>query len=253
MAQMRTVSEADVEARVAALRLHAQSLWNTRIMESPFVRQLVAGELPIEAIRRFYHNLAQFVLVSNSLNLRVYYRLMPFLKRHWDLWEFFAGKIVDELSFPRPPGHTLVLLETGRALGLTDEQMLFEPVSAMARAKPDFMRMLVEHGAPADYWAAALNEGGFGLLSGVFARALVEHYGFTQDEIIYWTTHHEQDLSEHDGRLSHGAFNAAVLKRLLLAGYDDDPMSLGLEYCLTTNVEMMRLMLDDALEAEQLP
>lgn len=249
MVATRSHNAAEVQARVAALREQALSLWDARIMDSTFVRQLTVGELPIEAIRRFYHSLAQFVLVSNSLNLRVYYGLMPFLKRHWDLWEYFAGKIVDELSFPDSPGHTRVLLETGRSLGLTDEQMLYEPASAQARAKGDYMRTLVEHGAPADYWAAALNEGAFGRFSYIFGRALIDHYGFKPEEIIYWKTHQDQDLNEHDGRLSHGTFNATVLERLLMEGYGDDPMSMGLEYCLTTNVEMMRLMLDDALEA----
>jgi pyrroloquinoline quinone (PQQ) biosynthesis protein C len=223
--------------------------FDDRVMQSPFVQQIQVGQLPMPSIRRYYHSLAQFVLTSNSLNLQVYYRQLPILRRHWDLLEHFAGKIAEEFSYPKPPGHLLMLLGTGRVLGLTDEEMLFRPASGKARAMSDFLRTVAEHGSPIDYWATSVSEGAFGTFAGVFGEALVTHYGFSRDDVLYWTAHHEQDLMEHEGRLGHGSLNQSILERLLMEGYADDPMSFGLEYCPLTMIDLFRGMLDDALEA----
>src|SRR5579862_3276729 len=107
-----------------------QGRFDQRVMDSPFVHGLETGSLPMDSVRRYYHGLVQFVLVSNRLNLEVYYRQFPILIHHWDLLEFFAGKIADEFLYPKPPGHLLMLLGMGRTLGLTDEQMISQQASA---------------------------------------------------------------------------------------------------------------------------
>ena len=85
------------------------------------------GSCPKKASRSSTRTGASFVLTINTLALQVYARQIHYLKRNWDLMELFAGKISDEFGYPSPPGHIRVLLTSGHALGLTDDEMLLEP------------------------------------------------------------------------------------------------------------------------------
>ena len=50
------------------------------------------------------------------------------------------------LAIPSPPGHIQILISTGKALGLTAEEVLLTPMLPEARALPDFQRTLMVDG-----------------------------------------------------------------------------------------------------------
>ena len=49
-------------------------------------------------------------------------------------------KIADEFIHPKPPGHVLVMLKTAEAFGLTNDEILREPMLPECRAILDFKR-----------------------------------------------------------------------------------------------------------------
>jgi len=80
------------------------------------------------------------------------------------------------------------------------------------------------------------------------------HYGFTRDQAIYFATHYEADLEEHEeGVMGHGQFNRTVLQRLLEDGIAEERPTYGMEYCAMTSVDLHAVMQKTAMdEAERL-
>ena len=54
-------------------KMHAR--WKEKVTESPFMRKLQEGSLPMEALRLYYRNWAGFVLTINTLGDRKSTRL----------------------------------------------------------------------------------------------------------------------------------------------------------------------------------
>ena len=104
-------------------------------------------------------------------------------------------------------------------------------------------------GTVAEFYAAGATEEQTGYWSAEFFKALTTHYGLTPEQAVYFSTHEEADLKEHDdGVMGHGSFRRLVLQRLLedgievRAGYD-------LEYCGLTAVDLHGDILNASLAA----
>jgi pyrroloquinoline quinone (PQQ) biosynthesis protein C len=236
------LSKEQAHDRVMKLRDLMFESYRAEVESAPFLTELRAGTLPKESLALFYQNWAQFVLTINTLALQVYAKEIHYLKRHWDLMELFAGKISDEFGYPEPPGHIRVLLTSGHALGLTDDQMLLEPAMPSARALADFHKVVVTDGALADYWASVLWEEAMGPWCVDWMKALTTHYGVAKDEIIYFSAHYEADVAEHEGRAAHSSVVQTVLERMLMDGVADELSGFGLEYCAVTPVKLLGQM-----------
>ena len=59
-------------------------------------------------------------------------------------------KIADEFVHPKPPGHFLVMLQTAKALGLTEEEIFDQPMLSDFRGKIDFLRGILYEGTVAE-------------------------------------------------------------------------------------------------------
>ncbi len=245
-----------VEAKAVVDELYrkAAARWEERVTNSSFVQQLVAGKLPLSTIRLFFRNWGAFTIEINTLVACSYHKFLPFFKKHRDLMAPMGEKIADEFIHPKPPGHYLVMMETAKALGLTEEQVFTEPLLSEFRAKIDFMRSLLYEGTAAEWYSATVTEERIGYWAGDWFKALTTHYGFSREQAVYFSTHHEADLEEHEaGVMGHGTFNRMVLQRLLEDGMAEERLTYGIEYCALTSVDLHAVMHRAALEeAERL-
>ena len=117
------------------------------------------------------------------------------------------------------------------------------------RAKIDFKRTILWEGTVAEFYAGGATEEQTGYWSADFFKALTTHYGLTREQAVYFSTHEEADLKEHEGGvMGHGSFRRLVLQRLLedgievRAGYD-------LDYCGLTAVDLHGDILNASLAA----
>jgi len=215
------------------------------VLHSPFMRELVAGTLPMETIRLFWKNWAYFVFEVNNIVAMAYQRHIGFFKRHPDLLASFSAKVADEYMHPEPPGHVKIVLEQGRILGVTDEEMISCQMLPRCRALLEWRRGLLYEGTMLEYWSSLLNEENVGHWAREFGRALTEKYGLSWQKIRYFKTHEEADLVTHaNGILGHGEFNRAVVQRLLEGGLVETRPGYTPEYCAETSSAYFGLFME---------
>ena len=211
--------------------------WRERVTGSPFMIQLAEGRLPRSALRTFFKNWASYTIEINTLEAASYHKHLSFFRRNHDLMAPMARKLADELMHPEPPGHIHVVLQTASALGIQEDEVFLEPMLAEFRAKIDFKRAILWEGTVAEFYAAGATEEQTGYWSAEFFKALTTHYDLTREQAVYFSTHEESDLKEHEGVMGHGSFRRLVLQRLLEAGIEVRT-GYDLEYCGLTAVDL---------------
>jgi len=239
----------DAKAFVAALNGKVIQRWEERVTKGPFMSRFIEGQLPIPAIKLFFKNWGNFTVEINTLIAASYHKHIGFFKRHSDLLGPFGAKIADEFIHPKPPGHVLVMLQTAEAFGLNAEEVLRQPMLPEARAILDFKRALLWEGTVAEWWFSMLTEEPIGHWAAAWFKALTTHYGFSRQQAVYFSTHEEADLKEHDdGVMGHGSFNRMVMQRILEDGYADVREGYTLEYCAIASVDLYGVMHRAAVE-----
>jgi len=223
--------------------------WEEKVNKTPFMTRLVEGKLPRKVLQTFFRNWGAYTIEINTLAACTYHKHLTFFKKQRDLMAPLGEKIADEFIHPKPPGHFLVMLQTAQALGLTEEEIFSQSMLSEFRAKIDFMRSILYEGTTAEWYGCVTTEEQIGHWSKVCYDALSRHYGFTREQAIYFATHYEADLEEHEeGVMGHGTFNRMALQRLLEAGMADERPTYGVEYCAMTSVDLHGVMLRAALE-----
>ncbi|HEY2986498.1 MAG TPA: iron-containing redox enzyme family protein [Candidatus Binatia bacterium] len=223
--------------------------WKERVTDAPFMQQLRSGKLPRETLRIFFKNWGAYTIEINTLEAASYHKHIAFFRKHRDLMAPMAQKLADELIHPKPPGHVHVVVETAKALGITEDEIFVAPMLAEFRAKIDFKRAILWEGTVAEFYAAGATEEQTGYWSADFYKALTAHYGLTREQAVYFSTHEEADLKEHQGVMGHGSFRRMVLQRLLEDGMAETRPGYNLEYCGLTAVDLHGVILRAALNA----
>ena len=243
------IKPAEAKALVDALYGKVAARWEERVTRSPFMQQVVTGKLPLSTIQLFFKNWGAWTIEINTLTACSYQRFLPFFKSHRDLMAPLGEKIADEFIHPKPPGHFLVMMETAKAFGLSEDEVFTSSMLSEFRGKIDFMRGIVYEGSAAEWYAAVTTEEQIGHWSAACYKALTTHYGFDRAKATYFATHVEADLEEHEeGVMGHASFNRMALQRLLETGMTDERPTYGLEYCAMTSVDLHGAMLRSALE-----
>jgi pyrroloquinoline quinone (PQQ) biosynthesis protein C len=239
-----------VEAKAYVDQLYQELYrhWERKINHGPFMTQLRDGRLPLPSVRRFFKDWGLFSVEVVALNAVSYYVHLPFFMRNYDLLPAFTEKIAEELVSPKPPGHTLILLETAGALGLSRQELLEQPASAAGRAISDYCRRIFQDGSIMDLWAMHVYEETLGHWSKQWAEALTSHYGLKKQQAIYFTAHAEADLIQHEGRMGHGPLNRMILQRILEQETTATKLGYEPKYCAFTMVDLHSLMENHALE-----
>ena len=237
------MSPADAKAYIDETDKKVIQRWKERVTQGPFMSKFLEGTLPMSAIKLFFKNWGNFTVEINTLVSVSYHKHIGFFKRHSDLMGPLGAKIADEFIHPEPPGHVLVMLQTAEALGLTRDEILREPMLPECRAILDFKRQLMWEGTVAEWWFSMLTEEPIGYWSAMWFKTLTEKYGFTQQQAVYFSTHVEADLKEHeDGVMGHASFNKIVMQRILEDGYADCREGYNLEYCAIAAVDLYGVM-----------
>ena len=102
--------------------------WQQRVSSSQFMRALAAGKLPKETFRLFFKNWAAYTIEINTLEAASYHKHIHFFRKHRDLMAAMAEKLADELIHPKPPGHIHVVMETAKALGISEDEVFISPM-----------------------------------------------------------------------------------------------------------------------------
>jgi pyrroloquinoline quinone (PQQ) biosynthesis protein C len=239
----------EAQAYVDGVNKKVLQRWDERVTKGPFMTPFLAGKLPLSAIKLFFKNWGNFTVEINTLIAACYHKHIGFFKRHPDLLGPLGVKIADEFIHPKPPGHVLVMLQTAEALGLTKDQILREPMLPEARAILDFKRCLFWEGTVAEWWFSMLTEEPIGHWAASWFKTLTTQYDFTPQQAVYFSTHEEADLKEHDdGVMGHGSFNRMVMQRILEDGYADTREGYTLEYCALAAVDLYGVMHRAAIE-----
>lgn len=238
------------EAKAYVDRLYEELChhWEEKIHDGSFMKQLRKGTLPLSSMRRFFKDWGLFSVEVVALNAVSYYVHLPFFIRNFDLLPAFTDKVAEELISPKPPGHTLLLVETANALGLSREELFEQPASAAGRAISDYCRRIFQDGSVAELWGLHVYEETLGYWSKEWAEALTSHYSFNSNQTIYFTAHAEADLVRHEGRMGHGPLNRMILQRILEQGLTSTRLGYDLKYCAFTMVDLHSLMEKNALE-----
>ncbi|MBI4523417.1 MAG: iron-containing redox enzyme family protein [Deltaproteobacteria bacterium] len=223
--------------------------WQARVSDSPFMQKLRSGALSREALRLFFKNWGSFTIEINTVEAASYHKHIAFFRKHRDLMGPMAQKLADELIHPKPPGHVHVVVETARALGIAEDEIFLSPMLAEFRAHIDFKRAILWEGTVAEFYAAGATEEQIGYWSADFFKALTTHYELTRDQAVYFSTHEEADLKEHEGVLGHGTFRRMVLQRLLEDGMAETRPGYAMEYCAMTSVDLYGVILQAVLNA----
>ena len=240
---------AEAKTFVGAINQKVIRRWDERVTQGPFMRPFLNGELPLAAIKLFFKNWGNFTVEINTLIAASYHKHLGFFKRHPDLLGPLGAKIADEFIHPNPPGHVLVMLQTAEALGLSEDEGLREPMLPEARAVLDFKRCLLWEGTVAEWWFSMLTEEPIGHWAAAWFNTLTTKYGFNRRQAVYFSTHEEADLKEHDGGvMGHGSFNRMVMQRILEDGYADTRAGYTLEYCALASVDLYGVMHRAAVE-----
>ena len=240
------MSGAEAKAYVDVIYRQVAQRWNERVTTSRFMTALVAGKLPKEAFRIFYKNWGAYTIEINTLEAATYHKHIHFFRNHRDLMTAMAEKLADELIHPKPPGHIHVVVETGKALGIAEDEIYLSPMLAEFRAKIDWFRAVVWEGTVAEFYAAGATEEVFGHWAGEVYTALTKHYGLTPEQAVYFSLHEEADTREHEGVMGHGSFRRMVLQRLLEEGAEVRP-GYTLEYCALTSIDLHGAILEASL------
>ncbi|HEX2932850.1 MAG TPA: hypothetical protein VHV54_24185, partial [Candidatus Binatia bacterium] len=118
----------EAKAIVDQLYDKVRERWETKVNQTPFMQQLMAGKLPRKVLQTFFRNFGAYTIEINTLTACTYHRNITFLKVNRDLMGPIGEKIADEFIHPKPPGHFLVMLQTARAFGLTEEEVFTTPM-----------------------------------------------------------------------------------------------------------------------------
>jgi pyrroloquinoline quinone (PQQ) biosynthesis protein C len=232
-------------AYTAAITAKMYARWEEKIFSGPFMRDLEAGNLPLETIRLFWMHWYSYPVEINNFHLIIYQRHSGFFSRHRELLVPYVGKISDELVHPSVPGHIQVLIKQGEVFRVTLEEMVNCEVFAECRALTEFARGLVYEGSMIEWWARSLNEEMFGHWSKRWRRALLEKYQFKDNDLHYFQVHEEADLEEHEeGLMAHGQVARLVFQTLLQDGLVWTRPGWSPEYCCLTNADYVAMFHD---------
>ena len=250
----KKLSPKEAKAYVDCLYNKMYEHWKEKIHNGPFMSQLRAGKLAMPVIRQFFKNWGRFSLEVNGLNAVSYHLHLPFFVHHYDLLAPFCAKVADELISPKPPGHVLVLLQTGEAMGLSRKEILEDPFLPGARAINDFSHKIFLDGSIAELWGLHVFEESLSYWSGEWFNALTTHYGFSRGQAVYFSAHEEADLGSHPlgesatEAMGHGPFNRRVLQRCLEDGRTESRAGYSMEYCALTMIDLHAQMKRAATE-----
>ena len=222
--------------------------WQKRIYQGEFMTRLRDGTLPLPCLRRFFKDWGLFSIEVVALNAVSYYVHLPFFVENFDLLAPLCDKVAEELISPKPPGHILILLETANALGLSKEELFEQPASAPGRAISDYCRRVFQDGSIIELWGAHVYEETLGHWSQQWSQALVNHYGLSKRQAIYFNAHAEADLVQHEDHMGHGPLNRMILQRILEQGRTTKKLGYDPKYCAFTMVDLQALMEQHALE-----
>ena len=152
------MSPEDAKKIVDELYRKVADRWENKVNGTAFMMGLKEGRLPKKVLQLFFRNWGAYTIEVNTLVASSYHKHLTFFKKHRDLMGPMGEKIADEFIHPKPPGHFLVMLQTAKALGLTEEEVFNQSMLSEFRGKIDFLRGILYEGTVAEWYASITTE-----------------------------------------------------------------------------------------------
>src|SRR4051812_13502283 len=233
------LSQAEAAARVSAIRQVIAERFERQIIKHPFMQALEAGTLSRERVRGFIVNHWTFALEINTVKAQAYHRLLPFLKRHPEIYDLIVEQLADELTHPGPGGHIRMKAPLLAAFGSSEAEAAEYILIPEARALVDCRVRAYLEAPMAEAYATSLSEQQVGEWFGRWFTALTTHYGLTAAQATYFDTHYEADTREHEGgTTAHGTVNARIVETCLMDGYRPERPGYTLESAATLSIDL---------------
>jgi pyrroloquinoline quinone (PQQ) biosynthesis protein C len=238
----RQAPQRDVDARLAELVGTANRLFDEKVTNHSFVRDMRLGILPLRAIKEFLISYYNFIRDFTPLVAGLLYRFHPFLKRHPEIERTLAGLVVEEIK-PGAGGHMKMFDDLLGHSGLTPKQAIEWDLIPEARAYVDFTVRIAREAPWVELWSWFLIEEPYGRdLMPAFFGALNEHYGFRPEQLEYFRVHHEADTQDHEESMAHGEMNKLFLRTALEEGYVEERPGWGMERSTRLGCDMFSLL-----------
>jgi hypothetical protein len=243
------MSPQDAKAYVDKFYALCHARHEKKVMQGRFVGGIAAGSLPLDCVRTWWKNSAQFIWEVNNLTACAYHRHIGFTRRHWDILTAFSDAVAEEYIDPEPPGHISLVIEQGKIFGIPEEEMIAFAPLAECRGWHDWVRGLLYDGTMLEWWSAKVGEELAGTYAQAIAEGLMKHYGFSRQQLPYFNVHGEADLEPHklaSGRqvIGHNELNRVVLARLLEDGEVNLRPGYTVEYVGSTTVDFIAMLFD---------
>jgi hypothetical protein len=78
-------SAGEADTIVDQLYSKVRDRWETKVNQTPFMQQLMAGKLPLKTLQTFFRNWGAYTIEINTLTACTYHRNITFLKVNRDL------------------------------------------------------------------------------------------------------------------------------------------------------------------------
>jgi len=88
-------SATEAQAIVDELYRKVRDRWEIKVNQTAFMRQLVAGKLPLKVLQTFFQNWGAYTIEINTLTACTYHKNLTFFKVHRDLMGPIGEKIAD--------------------------------------------------------------------------------------------------------------------------------------------------------------
>ncbi len=241
-----TMVKSDISPQqyVSALEDKVDAHIRRRVLGGPFMRELMAGTLPLETFQGWAKNWYTYALEINSAISCLYHRFGWLWRKYPDFEDFITERISEEAGQPGPGGHIRTFETLAAAIGLTREDLTTHQLLPGARAGIDYYVRVIFEGTPHEIGAVLLNEKAHGsIVFGEIYRALKRPpYTLSEQTLLYFSLHSIADME-------HGDENRAFFTRLLEREPVQERAGWGMEYTTMTWAEIFARFFDEVYEA----
>ncbi|HEX2386640.1 MAG TPA: UbiD family decarboxylase domain-containing protein, partial [Candidatus Binatia bacterium] len=176
--------------RIERFRKLAREQNQNSMMSHPVTAAICEGRASRDLLKALVLNLYSFALESNAaaVGIKQWNRRQMLLGAPEINFVVVTEKVIDELTNPGPSGHMRMLEILWKTLGGAREELLLSSPSTEVRVYSDHhVRATLDEGR------SSFDEEQFGHWSALIYNALVDHYGFTPEQAIYFKEHGEAD------------------------------------------------------------
>jgi pyrroloquinoline quinone (PQQ) biosynthesis protein C len=214
-----------------------------RVLQGEFMRELMAGTLPLETFRDWCRHWYTYALEINTAISCLYHRFGWLWRKYPDFEDFISERVSEEAGEPGPGGHIRTFETLGAAIGLTRQDLTTQRLLPGLRAGIDYYVRVIFEGTPHEIGAVLLNEKAHGaIVFGEIYQALKKPpYNLSEEALLYFSLHSIADMD-------HGTENRNFFIKLLEREPVQERPGWGMEYTTMVWAEIFGRFFDEVYQ-----